>query len=313
MPGTYAHITLVNILKATSRLEQLDGFPVEAITAVLDYFKFCELGAVSPDYPYLVLGNAHANRWADFMHLTRTGDLVKAGVARVRGLQGEAQRKGLTWLLGYAAHIAADVTVHPVIELKVGTYEQNKTAHRVCEMHQDAYIFQRLNLGEVGISEHLDSGIGRCNDSQDKKNLDHDIVALWTGMLRDVHTDEFSANAPDPALWHRGFLLMVEKIAEEGNRLLPIARHVAADVAGLTYPAVEDIDKEEFIDSLAVPPQGWMSYDEIFERAVTNTGGLWLAIARNVFGDAPAELAQIGNWSLDTGRDDEQHNLVFWG
>ena len=42
MPGAYAHITLVNILKETERLEGIAGFPVEAITAVLDYFKFCE-------------------------------------------------------------------------------------------------------------------------------------------------------------------------------------------------------------------------------------------------------------------------------
>lgn len=311
MPGAYAHITLVNRLKDTKRLERLDGFPGEAIASVFDYFKFCELGAVSPDYPYLVLGDSGVNRWADLMHYTRTGDLIKAGVARVRVLQGEARRKGITWLLGYAAHVAADMTIHPVIELKVGTYAENKTDHRICEMHQDAYIFQRLNLGEIGLSEHFDSGIRRCNDSQDDKTLDRDIGALWTGMLRDVHTAEFGANVPDPALWHRRFLVIVDKIAEEGNRLLPLARHVAADL-GLTYPAAKDI-QEEYIDGLAVPQQDRLSYDEVFERAVTNSGGLWQAIARNVYNTAPDELAQIGNWSLDTGRDDEQHNLVFWG
>jgi hypothetical protein len=31
-------------------------------------------------------------------------------------------------------------------------------------MHQDAYIFQRWNIGEIGVAEHLDSGIWGCCD-----------------------------------------------------------------------------------------------------------------------------------------------------
>jgi len=50
MPGAYAHITMVNKLKEPQRLERIPGFPHDAIAAVLKYFKFCELGAVSPDY-----------------------------------------------------------------------------------------------------------------------------------------------------------------------------------------------------------------------------------------------------------------------
>ena len=49
MPGAYAHITLVNEAKRPQYLEQ-KGVPAGAIAALLDYFKFCELGAVSPDY-----------------------------------------------------------------------------------------------------------------------------------------------------------------------------------------------------------------------------------------------------------------------
>jgi hypothetical protein len=311
MPGAYAHITLANTLKETSRLEQLDGFPNEAIAAVLDYFKFCELGAVSPDYPYLVVGNTAANRWADLMHYTRTGDLILAGIAAVRALQGEAQRKCLAWLLGYAAHVAADVTIHPVVELKVGTYAENKTDHRICEMNQDAYIFQRLNLGEIGLSEHLDSGIGGCCVSPDDKTLDYDISTLWTAMLRTIHAGEFAENGPDPALWHRKFLVMVDTIAEEGNRLLPLARHVAVDL-GLTYPAAGEI-MDEYLHGLAVPTRGKLGYDEIFDRAVANASQVWRTIASNVYGTAANELVQIGNWNLDTGRDDDRHNLVFWG
>lgn len=72
MPAAYAHITLVNILRETHRLQAIPGLPREAIAAVLDYFKFCELGAVSPDYPYLAIGDANTANWADLMHYEKT-------------------------------------------------------------------------------------------------------------------------------------------------------------------------------------------------------------------------------------------------
>ena len=68
MPGAYVHITLVNELKTTPILENIFGSLTQAITSVLDYFKFCELGAVSPDYPYLVIGDSNAAKWTDMMH-----------------------------------------------------------------------------------------------------------------------------------------------------------------------------------------------------------------------------------------------------
>jgi len=140
MPGAYAHITLVNQLREPGQLESIPGFVDDAITPVLDYFKFCELGAVSPDYPYLGVGNRGATQWADRMHYEYTGDMIKSGVRCIASMpDGEPKRKAFAWLLGYAAHVATDVTIHPIVELKVGPYAQNKKAHRVCEMNQDAY------------------------------------------------------------------------------------------------------------------------------------------------------------------------------
>lgn len=305
MPGAYAHITLVNELKETRRLEALDGFPRAAIPAILDYFKFCELGAVSPDYPYLAIGDASAAKWADSMHYVRTGAMIHAGVRALLRLHGEMQRKCLAWLLGYAAHVATDVTIHPVVELKVGPYKENKTAHRVCEMHQDAYIFQRLNLGALGLSEHLDSGICACGDDN---SLDPDIRALWQTMLREVHPKEFKANPPDPDEWHQQFRAMVDNIAEEGNKLMPIARHVAVN-CGLTYPAEDKIDRQ-YIDNLQVPT-GREHYDAIFDRAMANVGGVWVLIARGVLQADEVYASRIGDWNLDTGKDDAGR-LVFW-
>lgn len=305
MPGAYAHITLVNHYREPALLEGA-GLSVEAITSLLDYFRYCELGSVSPDYPYLVLGNKQAAAWADAMHYTDTGAVIQAGVRRVNAMSGQTKRKCLAWLFGYAAHVTTDVTIHPVVELKVGPYHGHEDAHRLCEMHQDAYIYQRLNLGGIGIGEHLDSGIAQCGPGA---KLDDDIADLWTAMLKDVHADEASKNAPESKKWHQWFCKVVDDIAEEGGKLLPCARHVAADLA-VVYPAENEID-QQYIKGLAVPG-GTLDYDEIFDRAVTNVGKVWRWIADGALTNDQTYLAEIGNWNLDTGRDQANDQLVFW-
>lgn len=310
MPGAYAHLTLVNQMKNTQRLESIFGAATEAITSILDYFKYCELGAVSPDYPYLAVGDGDAAKWADSMHYTRTGEMIKSGIKHIKLMSGEPKRKSLAWLLGYSAHVVTDVTIHPVVQLKVGDYAENKTQHRVCEMNQDAYIFQRLNLGEVGLSEHLDTGIGACSDSSNDELLDRNIVTLWKQMLKDVYPEMLVNNPPDIDKWHGGFTFMVDDVAEEGNHLFPLARHVAAGM-GLTYPSVEDID-QQFIHNLDVPTSSQMHYDLIFNEAIQNVSDIWKAIGLGVFADDNQYMAKIGMWNLDTGRN-ENNQLVFWG
>jgi hypothetical protein len=307
MPGAFAHITLVNELKEPLRLEGISGFSPDAITAVLDFFKFCELGAVSPDYPYLAVGDSNAAKWADMMHYINTGDMIKAGIRHIKKLRGKNRRKAFAWLLGYTAHVATDVTIHPVVELKVGPYAENKTAHRICEMHQDAYIFQRLNLGPVGLSEHLDSGIWGCCEANSDR-LDTVISGLWSKMLQETYPEEFAVNPPDIDKWHRRFKVMVDEIGEEGNRLMPIARHLAVN-CGLTYPASDNVD-QQFIKSLKVP-NGRMDYDPIFDKAIDSVGSVWSLVAKGIFANSSTYLAQIDHWNLDTGKD-THGRYVFW-
>lgn len=105
MPAAYAHLTLVNVLKELRRLESIPGMPRPAVIAVGRYAKICELGAVSPDYPYLALGDADAAKCADAMHYTRIGDMIRVGADYVRALSGDVQQKCVAWLLGYCAHL----------------------------------------------------------------------------------------------------------------------------------------------------------------------------------------------------------------
>lgn len=315
MPGAYAHMTLVNLLRNTEKLEAIPAFPNKAISAILEYFRFTELGAVSPDYPYLVIGDSNALKWADSMHYTNTGAIIQAGVEVLKNMDREEKRKGLAWLLGYTAHVTMDVTIHPIVELKVGDYAAHKRAHRECEMHQDAYIFQRLNLGEVGLSKHLDSGIGRCSEQTDNHYLDTAIVILWDELLKKTHPQQYVSNKPDIRNWHRCFMSVVDKISKLSNELLPISRHVAVDT-GLIYPSKNGIDKKEYIDKLQIShnpssPE-FLSYDEIFDRAVSNVLEMWDVIATGIFLDDSRYLTQIGDWNLDTGRNSQDGKLVFW-
>jgi len=307
MPGAYAHITLVNFAKEPHRLEAGPGMAPVAISALLDWFKYCELGAVSPDYPYLAPPLMEQAPWADLMHYDRTGEMIKAGVVAVRALLGEEKRKAFAWLLGYTAHVIADVTIHPVVELKVGPYAENKKAHRICEMNQDAYIFQRLDLGGVGLSEHLDSGIRRCTlpGSQD---IDPAIAITWRDMLHTCHPAAFVDGGPNIGSWHLGFGTTVD-LAEEGNQLFPLARHVAVG-QGLTYPAADEIDMDAYINNLTVPG-GHLTYDEIFDKAIRHVIEGWHLVATGVFeGDARYQTA-FGQWNLDTGKD-SSGRVVLW-
>ena len=306
MPGAYAHMTLVNELRETSRLEGISGFPFEIIPPIQKYFKYCELGAVSPDYPYLAIGDSGAAAWADAMHYEHTVDMILSGIKHLNDISSKnTHDKCIAWLLGYAAHVTADVTIHPIVQLKVGPYEENQKAHRVCEMNQDAHIFQRLNLGEIGLSEHLDSGISKCCDAGG--NLDPDIKSLWLAMLKDVYPSMFNDNPPNLDAWHSGFKNIVDNFAEEGNQLFPLARHVAAN-AGLTYPAVENID-QQYISNLKTPI-GVEHYDVIFDTAVENIGNVWAEIGNALInGSQPVQL--VGNWNLDTG-ENESGKIIFW-
>ncbi|WP_345861496.1 zinc dependent phospholipase C family protein [Shewanella algae] len=307
MPGAYAHLTLVNSLRQPLELEAVTHMPKDAIRALLKHFKYCELGAVSPDYPYLALNDRQqAKSWADKMHYQHSGEMLKAGVRHLACSEGEERDKGLAWLLGYCAHVITDVTVHPVIEMKVGPYKENADAHRYCEMHQDAYIYPKLNLGAIGLSEHLDSGIAACCDATGQK-LDPVIERLWDNCFKDVYIEEWASNAPAINDWHKGFITVVDKIAEEGNRLLPFARHLGVKFAVL-YPEQEQIEKTYLT---LTTPEGDMHYDAIFLRARENVKHFWQLIASGVLEQDSAYLESIKDWNLDTGRD-AAGKLAFW-
>ncbi|MDR0934616.1 MAG: zinc dependent phospholipase C family protein [Burkholderiaceae bacterium] len=308
MPGAYAHLSVVGSLSASNPLGKAPGFTSAAKAALLRNTCFCDLGAVSPDYPYLDILHSSASAWADLMHYDKTGQMIKTGVEIVRGLKSNEQSKAFAWLLGYTSHVITDVTIHPIVELKVGPYAENKMRHRECEMNQDAHIFPKeLNVGPVGLSEYLDSGIRQCSVPGKRHKLDPVISGIWREMLKTCYPSQFQKNVPDIDGWHKAFIETVD-LAEESARLFPFARHAGVGL-GLTYPLEDEIDPQ-YINALQTP-HGPMSYDAIFARAKRNVLDTWSLIAAGVFKGDEAYKARITDWNLDTGKD-MNGELAFW-
>tara|TARA_R110002020_G_scaffold360574_5_gene573360 strand:- start:1283 stop:2209 length:927 start_codon:yes stop_codon:yes gene_type:complete len=307
MPGAFAHITAVN--EAIGNTNSLDSIamPNQAKLALTRFFQYAELGCVSPDYPYLVIGDSQQNYWADLMHKVGSGDIVKLMATYCKQLSGNHQMKFFAWLSGYLSHVIADVTIHPVVKLKVGEYESNKADHRTCEMNQDAYIWQRLNIGTIGYSDRVRLNIGRCVDENGK--FDPEISELWVSCLRDRHREYAEEVNPNIGDWHNGFQKVVDNAEEGYRRLFKWARHVSASLGlGVMYPNINEL-RMEYIENLETP-RGKMHYDEIFDFAVDNIKKYISDLAAYVFTNEGA-LESIKNWDLDDGEDEHGKQTVW--
>jgi len=304
MPGAYAHIAMAN--RAQKRAAEAALRP-QTLLAVGRYLKYVELGAVSPDYPYLALHKPSQKVWADRMHYTSTSALLRAGVRAVKALPAPDRAKGTAWFLGFAAHMAMDMTIHPVVELRVGPYKGNEAEHRRCEMHQDALIFPKVfDLGEAGLTRHLDSGIGACATPGNPSNLDTVVAGVWSSMLAAAYGGD--QDAPDFDAWHAGFRHVLGAMAQ-ANALLPFARHVAAGL-NLSYPPADAIDAG-YTQALKTP-EGPMDYEAIFALAEASVLRTWRRLDDAMARDEDDPLADVDDWNLDTGRSLKTGGLVFW-
>ena len=311
MPGPYAHITLLYELMQPIKLKLIFGASSEMMATLTTFFPYCVIGAVSPDYPNLAAGNTEASQWSDAMHLTRASEMIASGIRRVRCSKGAVRDMQLAWLLGYCAHLATDMTIHPVVQAKVGDYAENQRQHRICEMNQDSYIYRRMNLGEIGESDFFAASVAQCSDSENRTRLDSDIVTLWEGMLEDVYPELFIAQAPDCASWHQGFVDRVSEYTKKKIRLFPLAGVIASKME-LPYPAYDLIDKQ-FIEDQLVPSKDplLLHYDEIFDHAAGTVAMLWKQVKQAIYADKLSAPPTFCDWNLDNGRN-EHGNLVFW-
>lgn len=307
MPGGYTHITLAQLAIEEAQHHRIDLLHDDAKRALGKWKKFCIVGSVSPDYPYLDVLDSHSAAWADAIHKGHALSLLRNGAIKIRDMVDDnVRQKCMAWLFGFASHIAADGTIHPVVNLKVGPYEQNKAAHRSCEMSQDVYAHSQLNMGKLDFNQQISTNVHDSSDVNDADRIDADIAQLWHDLLINVYSIASPhLNPPKVHGWHRAMRRMM-KIGESGNVLFPYVRHVAAN-QGLVYP--ED-PKQDHIHRLPVPDGSTQDFEAIFKRALNNILELWGSLALSLQGKPSPLDAQV-SWSLDTGID-ENNNMVYW-
>lgn len=309
MPGAFAHIAAISHLLAGNRLK---GIKVskEIKLAVTTQNEFCFMGAVSPDYPYLVPADKAAHAWADAIHIGgEMGQLIATGVREIRKLKDDDRACATAWLMGFAAHVAMDMTIHPIVENIAGIYsesKENQKKHRICEMHQDVHIWQTLKLGTVGEAEAIQC-IKLCGDEKTGK-VHPAVTHVWSTMLGEAYPKLLKKGAPDIKKWHKCFYKVVS-IGEESHKFFSWARHVSVD-AGYSYPTPEEVE-EKYIKKLKVPKGAAMHYDDIFELGLQNVTRLWEAISVALESGDEKPLAFVGAWNLDRGMDQSERH-VFW-
>lgn len=304
MSGAYAHITLGNLCR--EKLPQYPKISAESVRAVSSFLEYVELGAISPDYPYL----GGENEWADLMHHEGSADFFRNAVALIQTLKGTQRLKFTAWTLGFAAHVANDVTIHPIVNCLVGPYKGNESKHRECEMHQDTHVFQRLNVGDNGVSKHLEQSLALCGDPQDSDRLDPDIAKPWKTLLQKTYPAKFAASAPSIDKWHAGFNTVMSAIRKT-NKLLPFARHVTSGLK-LNYPERDKLNPK-FLIQLKTPRGNQIDYDLLFDQAIHNAMRLWEVVDGAISNKDAAPLKTLASWNLDSGEEVGTNKSVYWG
>lgn len=324
MAGGYTHITLAQLaLEETQRRTEL--LHDEHRQALGLWKKFLIIGSMGPDYPYLDVLDAKSAAWAAAMHSPQSLDFIREAARRVSVLTDKTARQKCTaWLFGFASHCVTDGVVHPVVNAKVGPYEQNKAEHRRCEMSQDVLVHARLNLGPIELNRQLSFNVEQSSARGGLFRMDRDICQLWHGALNTVWRGGrqesnrlptwlrrwFGGNEegmPDPTAdeWHRAMRRLL-KVAENGGKLVPFARHAAAN-AGLTYP---EQPEPQYTLGLQVPGGGKMDFEEIFSKAAEQITAFWGSLSLSLQ-NRPSPLDGMAGWGLDDGLDDRS-NHVFW-
>lgn len=321
MAGTFAHITLVDSLCQDSDvLDKIDSLTPSMKRALMQFNNFCEFGAISPDAPYLKLLDSDAAAWANVMHYWRTTDFIRRAVTYVNALDFRLTdtQKCIAWLFGYAAHVVTDFTVHPVINLHVGPYEQNKLQHRLCELNQDVYIFHKLGFGDVSTAEYIKRcGIDSCADEADEDRLDPAVRKIWCHCLDGSPLKSIKMKdglpapkrPPEPDEWFDHYVGMIDKFAEEGGKFPWLCRQIV-EAEGLVFPQLAQVD-QSFIQNLKTPDGRTANYAQVFEEAQKNVINTWRELGAAL--DAGnANLFSLANGDLDTGLADNNQS-IFWG
>jgi len=321
MAGGFAHMTLVDTI-SPGKSEGANTLSDQIKGALGSYTNFLELGAVSPDYPYLTLFDQNAEGWANVMHYWHTMKVVRNAIPLICAMDNKSEdtKKCIAWLFGYLAHIVTDYTIHAVVFLKVGPYALNKMAHRDCELNQDVYIYNKIYGKKLDRDAYLEgAGIASCGPANNMGHLEPAVAQLWTKCLPPVPGTVFNLGddlahkpvaepgvAPDPDKWHSNYVSMMDNVAHGSGYLPPLTRHLGVE-AGIAYPALDKLDMT-CIENLKTP-EGVMHYDDVFRRTQEEVKSAWLQLD-GALSTGQLACLTIPDGDLDTGC--EKPKMITW-
>lgn len=321
MPATFAHC-LIARQAADNLLKAPGGHPYTGKLGVYNHFMV--MGAAGPDYPYLTdvlkYGALHiGHNWANRMHYENTALFARQGVLKLSKMdkKNEDFFRCLAWFCGYVSHIIADSFLHPVVNSAVGgPYLFTQTDHRICEMIQDVYIFQRKTGDEIIKANPRGGTFGylrileQCSDASNAERLHPAVRSFWTELLKDVHPHaaEYFKDI-DPDEWHKNYKARVNFVANPG----PIFRHVLnlGDFAYKTTAEITPGERSKYIEQVPLPDGKTAHYDKVFEIAAGKVADTWKMIFTSVESGRDDVGSYIRDWNLDTGVDESK--IYFWG
>jgi hypothetical protein len=323
MAGAFAHMMVADslceepdFLDSAGRIGEIAGY------AVGEFQNFCELGAVSPDLPYLDLLHANSKGWANVMHYWRTSDIIRSGVSYFTSKNLEAHDddllRSLAWLFGYSAHVATDLTVHAVLMASGYPYATNHRGHRFCELNQDAYIFKKVKGADASDVHYIENcGIDSCADPGDPDKLLSAIREVWTSCLSCITPSEVhNANgepgptaAPTPDAWFADYTRRLGEFAEQGGGFVLFFREILV-AERVSLPKSGQVDMK-YITDLKTPTGQATNYDEVFKMTLTNVQTTWLELCAALAAKDQNRFA-LKNADLDTGEADDDKKQIFF-
>lgn len=308
MPGGFTHFAIVRCLGINRTLMSIEGMTQEIALDLQNAYNYLELGSVSPDLPYLAPFSEGSEEWGNILHHDRTVETLRAGASLLPNLGpgSREHKRAMSWLFGYASHVVADMISHPVVAKKIGPYETHKSQHRVCELNQDTYIFQTYFQDKITKCEYLDRGAKTCTKSgRPGRKMTPFLNDFWLSVIRKVYSDKPS---PEPASWFKQFVILIDKVAEEGYHFVSAIRGFM-EGQGYAYPDTPDMT---YVIDLLSPYGRQISFDELFVRFQEETKKVWGQLAQAITQD-DASLITLPNGDLDTGIDlSDNKTSVFW-
>ena len=308
MAGAFTHFIVSNFAKSKRSI-----LGKELWQLLNRHYQYLLLGSASPDLPYLSLKTGEVN-WANVMHYEKTNSIVESGHA---ALKNNWQTKTLAdevkfiWLMGYVSHLITDATIHPIVEAIVGSYDENKSEHRLCEMTQDSTIYNVRMKTEIRYSEFSEM-VRFCRES----DYFNELMGFWKGLVMSNYQEK--NEEPHPTLWFTTYAEAIDT-AEGGSELVALFRHIGLGV-NLIYKTREEIENKyphdylKYFKEVRLPNGDIGSFQrDAFDKAVSNVTDAW----RQLYDGLQSEITVtqiVRNWNLDTGIDmDSPDNVVtFW-